>query len=106
VIVSTDAIEDIATTDTWWRINRPDAPDLVRTEVATAIESLEDLAPALPVFRRLRGATVRRVHLPRVHRHIYVATDPDRIVVLAVWGAVRAILPALRARIARVDEED
>ena len=77
----------------------------MRSEVAAALDELGDIASTLPVFRKLRSAAVRRVHLQRVHRHLYLALNEDRVVVLAVWGAVRAILPALRARIASIQSE-
>lgn len=34
VVVSADALADIEASDSWWRANRPTAPDLVRSEVA------------------------------------------------------------------------
>ncbi len=104
VIVSSDALADIEASDAWWRANRPDAPDLVRADIAAALEDLGDVAPSLVVFRRLRGGDVRRRHVPRVHRHMYFVTEGERVLVLAVWGAVRGVLPALRARLARVQQ--
>jgi plasmid stabilization system protein ParE len=103
VIVAEDAARDIELADAWWQENRTDTPSLLRTSVADGLESLADVGPSLPVFRTLsRGTTVRRMHLARVHKHLYFVVRDDRLLVLAVWGAVRGLLPALRARLGRV----
>lgn len=101
VVVTRAAGEDIEAADAWWREHRVDAPTALALEVADALEWLSVVGPSLSVFRRLRGGIeVRRTHLPRIHKHLYVVVQPDRIVVLALWGAVRGILPALRERLA------
>lgn len=94
---ATRDLEDVAA---WWVANRPDAPGLVTHEISAAKERLAVDATTLPVFRRVGTLVVRRLHLPRTHRHVYDEVRADCVVVLAVWGSVRGILPKLRARLA------
>lgn len=92
------ATRDLEEVAAWWVANRPDAPGLVTHEISAARERLAVDASTLPVFRRVGSLSVRRLHLPRTHRHVYFELRADRVVVLAVWGSVRGILPKLRAR--------
>lgn len=102
VIVTSEAAEDIAAADEWWREHRADAPRSIAIDVAEALEALSLVGPTTPVFRRIGSAAeIRRVHVPRVHKHLYFVVHADHILVLAAWGAVRGVLPALRARLSR-----
>ena len=85
--------------EAWWETNRPDAPGLVTAEVLRGAERLRLEAATLPVFRRVNGVVVRRLHLPRTHRHIDYQLNDENIVVLAVWGSTRGVLPRLRERL-------
>jgi hypothetical protein len=99
IVFAPGARADITEALAWWRENRPDAPDLMGTELDRALRALPNVAQALVRYRRVEQLDVRRAHVPRVHRHIYfVLRDDDRLVVLAVWGAVRGLLPRLRQR--------
>ncbi len=100
VVFVTSARRDLDEVAAWWEANRTDAPGLVTADLRVAITRLEREALTLPVFRRVDGQPIRRLHLPRTHRHIYFQVDVDRVLVLAVWGSVRGILPRLRARLA------
>ena len=103
VIVADDAAREIELADAWWAENREDAPSLLRTSVADALDAIAEVGPVLPVFRTLSGrVAVRRMHLPDVHKHLYFVLRDDRLIVLAVWGAVRGVLPVLRARLGRL----
>lgn len=94
------AREDIVLAQTWWRENRPDAPELMGEALREAFLGLADHAHALPRFRMIGGLEVRRVLVARVHRHVYLrVAGPDDTVVLAVWGAVRGLLPRLQVRL-------
>ena len=76
------ARNDIVEANAWWRENRPDAPDLMATELADAFRALPNAAHALPLFRRVDRLEVRRHHVPRVHRHVYFHLAGVDIVVL------------------------
>ena len=99
VVFSTGALDDIVEAQMWWVSNRRDAAELMSEELTAAFDELPEVAPSLPRFRRVGSRDVRRHYLPRVHRHIYfhISTDGN-VVVLAVWGAVRGLLPRLRKR--------
>lgn len=100
VVFVPSALRDIEDVAAWWELNRPDAPGLVTAELRDGAARLAHDASVLPVFRRIGDLSIRRLHLPRTHRHLYVHVEPDRVVVLAVWGSVRGLLPRLRVRAA------
>ncbi len=100
LVFAPGALTDIIDSRQWWRANRRDAPDLMATELARAFIELETIAPSVRVFRSIGGLDVRRVHVSRIHRHVYFHFTADGdIAVLAVWGAVRRVLPKLRERL-------
>jgi plasmid stabilization system protein ParE len=100
VVFAPGARADIVEAATWWALNRPDALELLVTGLTEALRHLPEVAHAMPRFRRVGTREVRRHHVPRVHRHVYFhfAANGD-LVVLAVWGAVRGVLPRLRERV-------
>ncbi|AKF10823.1 hypothetical protein [Sandaracinus amylolyticus] len=99
VVLSADALRDVEDATSWWDEHRPDARGLVVDELAAALDHLGEHATTLPVFQRIGSSfVVRRYLLPRTRRHIYFTVEADRVLVLAVWGSVRAVLPRLRAR--------
>lgn len=100
IVFAPGARTDIVEARGWWMENRPEAPQLLVTELEDAFRTLPEIARALPLYRRVGALEVRRHHVPRVHRHIYFHFASEDIVVLAVWGAVRGLLPKLRARAA------
>ncbi|UJR85775.1 hypothetical protein [Sandaracinus amylolyticus] len=99
VVLSADALRDVEDAASWWDENRPDARGLVVDELDAALAYLGENATTLPEFPRIgRTLVVRRYLLPRTRRHVYFTVEPDRVLVLAVWGSVRSVLPRLRAR--------
>lgn len=100
VVFVASALRDVEDVASWWEANRPDAPGLVSLEIREAAERLARGASTLPVFRQVGPLAVRRLHLPRTHRHFYFCVSAERVVVLAVWGSVRGLLPRLRQRVA------
>lgn len=103
VVVRPDAERDAEETQAWWREHRPDAPSAVAEDLEAAFARLAEGGAIVPVYARTSGLLIRRVHLPRTHRHVYFAVEGDRVLILAVWGSVRGLLPKLRER-ARVRE--
>ncbi len=79
----------------WWEKNRPLSPGALEQELAEAFALLLSQpaigAPALNA--RTRG--VRRVHLARVHYHIYYRVRGEQIEVLALWHTSRGSPPSV-----------
>jgi len=94
VFTTPEADRHIEAIDAWWRANRDKAPDLFEEELALAIRMLAD-APGVgrryPHFAR----GVRRVLLRSTRNHVYYVEQEDRVLVVAVWGAVKGAGPDL-----------
>jgi len=73
----------------WWKENRPLAPTALEEELTEAFSLLLSQpvigAPAL----NARAKGVRRVHLARVHYHLYYRVGGGKIDVLALWHTSR-----------------
>lgn len=103
VVVRLDAERDAEETQAWWREHRPDAPLAVAEDLEAAFARLAEDGAILPVYTWAAGLAIRRLHLPRTHRHLYFAVEGDRVLILAVWGSVRGLLPKLRERARAVE---
>ena len=71
VEVSALAATQIRAAETWWRLNRPKAPNAIREDLERAV-SLIAVQPQ--VGARARNLTlpgVRRLHLARIHYDLY-----------------------------------
>jgi plasmid stabilization system protein ParE len=69
---TTDAADETAEqVDTWWRANRPAAPDLFLQELAEALALLVE-APNVGVpYPHRTISSVRRFYLTRTRYHVY-----------------------------------
>ena len=97
-LVTTPEVDvQIRTIDSWWRENRPAAPELFSQELAAGLDLLE----AVPNVGRSYGHPtvkgVRRILLRSTRYHVYYIVLEDTIVVLAVWSAVRGSGPDLKS---------
>ena len=90
--IAADQIKDAAA---WWAKNRPAAPDAIAEELESALALLA-LQPNLgAAARNIRLRGVRRIHLSRVHYHVYYRVSSEAIDVLAFWHTSRGSGPAL-----------
>lgn len=80
--------------DEWWRANREKAPDLFEEELALAVQVLES-SPGVGKHYPNAKARVRRLLLRSTRNHVYYIEQEDRVLVVAVWGAVRGSGPDL-----------
>jgi plasmid stabilization system protein ParE len=80
--------------DAWWRANREKAPEKFEDELANAFETLAT-TPGVGQRYPRPGASVRRVLLRSTKNHVYYVEEDDRVLVVAVWGAVRGSGPDL-----------
>jgi plasmid stabilization system protein ParE len=90
-------LNQIEKADKWWRENREASPDALRDELENALR----LIAVQPGIGRIAASAkleeVRRIHLSRVHYHLYYRIRPDgaTIEVLAFWHARRGRSPSL-----------
>ena len=79
----------------WWKQNRPLSPGALDEELAEAFVLLLSQpaigAPAL----NARTKSVRRVHLARVHYHLYYRVRGEQIDVIALWHTSRGSPPSV-----------
>lgn len=75
----------------WWEINRPKAPNAFADELERAFQLLASQPLIGARARNAKLAGVRRLHLPRVHYHLYyrVASSPAAVEILALWHTSR-----------------
>ena len=81
----------------WWAANRPKAPDAFAVELERALQLLASQPAIGAQVRNVKLAGVRRIHLPRVHYHLYyrVVSEPARMEILALWHTKRGTSPDL-----------
>jgi plasmid stabilization system protein ParE len=91
------AAREIAQACEWWDANRPAALGAVRQEIARAFRLIAH-QPGVGARATNAGlASVRRVHLSRVHYHLYyrVRSDPSVVEILAFWHTSRGTSPGV-----------
>jgi plasmid stabilization system protein ParE len=89
------AVREIEEASEWWEANRPASPGAVTEEVRKALRLI---CSAPHVGARAMNVSlhgVRRLHLSRIHYHLYyrVLTDPPCVEVLALWHTRRGSGP-------------
>ncbi|MFL5345468.1 MAG: type II toxin-antitoxin system RelE/ParE family toxin [Hyalangium sp.] len=98
VIVQPDADEQALAIDSWWRENRPAAPNLFADELVAALGLLADAPGAGRRYPARKIPGLRRLMLPASRYHVYYVHDSEAgiVHVLAIWSAVRGKEPPLR----------
>jgi plasmid stabilization system protein ParE len=97
ITVSLLAAGHIRAAETWWRINRPKAPNAIRED----LEGASSLIAAQPeVGARAQNVVlpgVRRLHLARIRYDLYyrLVDAPRRLEILAFWHASRGSSPPI-----------
>lgn len=81
----------------WWAANRPKAPDAFSEELKRAFQLIASHPAIGARAQNVLLPDVRRIHLARVHYHLYYRTRPDSpaIEVLALWHTSRGTEPPL-----------
>ena len=77
------ALSEAKRIKTWWRENRPAAPDLFDDEMAVAIDEIRSMPTIGTLYSATLGAPVRRVLMPATQNHVYYAVHRDQIVVVS-----------------------
>ena len=90
------ALADAKDIKTWWRRNRPAAPDLFEQELNAALERITQIPGLGSLYEQGDlEVPVRRVLLPKTKNHVYYAIEDNDIVVVAIWGTPRGRGPQL-----------
>lgn len=91
------ASREIRETVSWWEANRPAAPGAVEESVRSALVLIQSNPRIGARATNVRLPDVRRVHLSRIHYHLYyrVLSDPASVEVLALWHVRRGSGPKL-----------
>ena len=97
VDVTPSARRQAAKAKAWWREHRSAAPLLFENELADAIALLVEQPEAGQPLPRPRSPHLRRLLLRRTRYHVFYKYDAadSRILILAVWSAVRGRGPKL-----------
>jgi len=94
VFITPRAEAQIIELDTWWREHRDKAPNRFEEELVQVLETLATIPGAGIRYPHPIG-DVRRMLLRVTRHHVYYLEQPDRVLVLAVWGAVKGAGPNL-----------
>jgi plasmid stabilization system protein ParE len=77
----------------WWQQNRQAAPDAVAIELERAFALLA-VNPGLGTLaRNAKLSGVRRVHLAKIHHHLYYRVGGNAVDILALWHTSRDSAP-------------
>jgi plasmid stabilization system protein ParE len=97
VRIVSSAARAIAEAAQWWVANRPKAPKAFVEELDRALELIAFQPGVGARARNIKLAGVRRIHLARVHYHLYyrVTGSPPTVEVLALWHTSRSSGPGL-----------
>jgi plasmid stabilization system protein ParE len=98
VVFTRRAERHVREAGTWWRANRPKAPEALAEELASALRLVASQPDVGAVARNVRLPGVRRVLLRRVNYHLYyqLMEAPARTVhIVAFWHANRGTAPEL-----------
>ena len=81
----------------WWSSNRLKAPKAFVHDFESALQLIASQPNIGSRARNVKLAGVRRIHLARVHYHLYyrVTPEPEAIEVLALWHTSRGKEPPL-----------
>ena len=91
--ITVRAADEIERADTWWRENRLAAPEAIREDLDRTLKLLV-LQPGVGQrVTNARLAGVRRIHIDRVHHHVYYRVRGNELVVLRFWASQRLKQP-------------
>jgi len=94
---SRTADAQVETIESWWRENRPAAPDMFSRELESAVRLLETSPLIGKAYPQAPVPEVRRLLIGRSRYHVYWEVDvaSTAVTILAVWYAGRGSGPRL-----------
>lgn len=93
VRIVSSAARAIAEAATWWTANRPKSPDAFVSDLENALELIAFHPGIGALATNAKLEDVRRVHLARVHYHLYYHVTPKPLLKCWLCGiqAVRTV---------------
>lgn len=91
--VTSRAAAQIRRVSSWWQQNRQAAPGAVQAELTRIFALLASRPDLGTLASNVKLAGVRRIHLPRIHHHLYYRVQANAVVVLALWHTSRGSAP-------------
>ena len=87
----------VETIESWWRENRPAAPDMFSRELEAAVRLLETSPMIGKAYPQAPVSEVRRLLIGRSRYHVYWELDlgSTAVTILAIWYAGRGSGPRL-----------
>ena len=85
----------VETIESWWRENRPAAPNMFRRELEAAVRLLETSPLIGKAYLQAPVPDVRRLLIGRSRYHVYWEVDvaTQAVTIIAVWYAGRGSGP-------------
>lgn len=90
-----NAEREIRKAASWWRRNRPAAPDLFRAELHRGFDLITRQPEVGPAAQDVDLAGVRRLHLSRIRYYLYYHLTDDTVEVIGLWHTSRGGPPPL-----------
>lgn len=91
--ITVRAADEIESANLWWQENRPAAPDAIHEDLERTLKILVVQPGVGQRVMNARLAGVRRIHIDRVHRHVYYRVHAGELVVLRFWPSQRLAQP-------------
>lgn len=97
LLFTRDAAREFTDALTWWRENRPAAPDALKEDLRRGLELIRTQPGAGARAANVRLPSVRRLNLSRVRYHLYycISEDGSAIEVLSLWHSSRGAGPSI-----------
>jgi plasmid stabilization system protein ParE len=91
------AAAHIRQAESWWRDNRPAAPNAIREEVERVLAIIANQPRIGGRATNVRLEGVRRIHLPRIKYDLYfhLLQSAQRVEVVALWHSRRGKGPPI-----------
>jgi len=85
----------VETIESWWRENRPAAPDMFSRELEAAVRLLETSPMIGKAYPQAPVSEVRRLLIGRSRYHVYWEVDlgSTAVIILAIWYVGRGSGP-------------
>jgi len=93
--VARRATAEIDEATVWWEVNRTAASGAIADEIERAFALIRSQPRIGALARNAALPGIRRIHLSRVHYHLYYRIAPESIEVLAFWHTSRGSVPSI-----------